>query len=58
MMLCWEVNLKDRLSFIDLWNDLEKMLEVDDEWYISVNCDDFDYYFNFVSNVISFSEDE
>ncbi|XP_068709736.1 uncharacterized protein [Montipora foliosa] len=58
MMSCWAANPKDRPSFTDLRNDLEKMLEADDEWYISVNCDDFDYYSNLASNVTSSSEDE
>ena len=58
MMSCWAANPEDRPSFTHLRNDLEKMLEADDELYISVNCDDFDYYCTLTNNVSSSSEDE
>lgn len=44
MMSCWAANPDDRPSFTDLRNDLERMLEADDELYISVHCEDYDYY--------------
>ena len=59
MVSCWAANPEDRPSFTDLRNDLEKMLEEDDELYISVAADDFDYYCNLANNVdSSSSEDE
>ena len=59
MMSCWAANPQERPSFTDLRNDLEKMLEEDDELYISVAADDFDYYCNLANNVdSSSSEDE
>ena len=58
MTSCWAANPEDRPSFTDLRNDLEKMLEADDELYISVNCDDFDYYSTLANNATSSSEDE
>lgn len=58
MMSCWAANPEDRPSFTQLRNDLEKMLEADDELYISVNCDDFDYYCTLANNVSSSSEEE
>ncbi|XP_067036143.1 fibroblast growth factor receptor 3-like isoform X1 [Acropora muricata] len=58
MLSCWAANAEDRPSFTDLRNDLEEMLEADDELYISVNCDDFDYYCTLANNLESSSEVE
>jgi len=58
MLSCWAANAEDRPSFTDLRNDLEEMLEADDELYISVNCDDFDYYCTLANNLDSSSEVE
>ena len=58
MISCWAANPDDRPSFTDLRNDLERMLEADDELYISVACDDFDYYSTLANHLSSSSENE
>ena len=56
MMSCWAANPDDRPSFTHLRNDLERMLEADDELYISVGFEDFDYYSVLANNASSSSD--